>query len=153
MCIRDSFTRWSRQALQQFQSLSNEATLDLSTRLWSMDGSACVMWSKNLRHVVRMMCRAWVVASWYVCGPRHLKCGPSRDQPALAESPGIKVVLMFVCMPTLTVIRTLAYSSICCRWICTIHYLWPWCLHKAGCWASYKAIVIDQPLTKLDGPW
>jgi len=34
-----------------FQSIGKGATLDLSARLWSMDGSARVIWPKNLRSV------------------------------------------------------------------------------------------------------
>ena len=48
---------------QWFQSLGKGATLDLSTRLWSMDGSARATWLKNLRRVVRMTC---VSGGWSV---------------------------------------------------------------------------------------
>jgi len=58
----------------QFQSLSKGSTLDLSTRLWSMDGSAHGhrTWDEWYGWCV------WVVAGQYVCGPLYLKCGPSR---------------------------------------------------------------------------
>jgi len=47
---------WRDRPDLQFQTLGKGATLDLSARLWSMDGLARAMWLKNLRHVVQMTC-------------------------------------------------------------------------------------------------
>jgi len=67
---------WQGQPDLRFQSLGKGATLDLSARLLSTDGSARAIWPKNLRCVVWMLC---VSGGWSVhCGPISLNCGSSR---------------------------------------------------------------------------
>jgi len=100
-CAEPSFARWPDL---QCQSLGKGVTLDLSTRQWSMNGSARAMWSKKLRCVVRMTCVSG--ADQYVCGPLHLKCSPSRkfvtcdadttDQMRRCFSIVVKWVTMFL---------------------------------------------------------
>jgi len=65
---------WRGRPNLWFQSLGKGATLDLSTQLWSMDGSARAMWRKNLRRVVRTMCVSggWVTTNTTQNKPRAL---------------------------------------------------------------------------------
>ena len=54
---------WCGLPDRRFHSLGKGATQVLKARLWSIDGSARVMWPKNLRQVVLMMC---VSGGWSV---------------------------------------------------------------------------------------
>jgi len=52
---------WRGRPDRWFQSLGKGVTLARGARRWSADGSARVMWPKNFRRVVRMMCVSGVI--------------------------------------------------------------------------------------------